>query len=63
MVYPKAVNFEFRVETKALPDGARPTIVPNVQFFKNVLPDAATAVDCWPYIGEVNNGLEINDCS
>jgi len=45
-VYPKAINFEFRVETNAFPVGAKPTIVPGVQFLKNVLPLAAKAVDC-----------------
>lgn len=45
-VYPKALNYILRVVTSGFPVGDNPTIVPTVQFFKNVLPLAVAAVYC-----------------
>ncbi len=53
------------VFTKGFPVGASPTIL-LVQLaigFKNMLPFAATAVDCCPYILVMLAGFEIKDCS
>ena len=52
-VYPSAVSFEFNVDTKGLPAGAKPTIIPGLQpalvalnCFNKTVPLLARAVDC-----------------
>lgn len=40
-LYPKAVSFVFKVVTNGFPDGANPTFVPVMHFFKNGIPGAS----------------------
>jgi len=52
-VNPNAVNYTFRVDTSASPDGANPITVPGKQFFNKLnklSPPATIGVGCCPMI-------------